>query len=113
MGKGGRAGLLVWTQSVPITRAYGPVDASERPEGAMPRVLVASLTIAASGELDAAIARDPVCIKGCDFGAGYCCFDSYAQCQAAASGRDAWCVTNPILQQSRALQPVSYSRRKF
>jgi len=80
----------------------------------MLRILVASLTIAGSCALDAAIAREyPFCIKGCDFGAGYCCFDSCAQCQAAASGRDAWCVTNPILQQSRALQPVSYSRRKF
>ena len=59
----------------------------------MPRVWVASLTIAASGDLDAAIARDyPVCIKGYDFGAGYCGFDSYAQCQAAASDRDPWCT---------------------
>ena len=80
----------------------------------MPRVLVASLTIAASGDLDAAIARDyPVFIKGCEFGAGYCGFDSYAQCQAAASDRDPWCTTNPVLQQSRTLQPVSYSRRKL
>ena len=91
------------------------VDTGERREGAMLRILVVLLTIAASGALDAAMARDyPFCIMGCDFGgAGSCIFDSYAQCQAAASGRDAWCVTNPILQQSRALQPVSYSRRKF
>jgi Protein of unknown function (DUF3551) len=52
----------------------------------MLRVLVASLTIAASGALDAAMAQ--LCIKGCDFGAGYCGFDSYAHCQAAAAGRD-------------------------
>jgi Protein of unknown function (DUF3551) len=71
---------------------------------------VASLTIAATG----ALARDyPFCIKGCDFGAGYCAFDTYAQCLAAASGRDAWCAANPIFQRSRALQPVSYSGRKF
>jgi hypothetical protein len=72
-------------------------------------ILVASLTIGATS----ALARDyPFCIKGCDFGAGYCVFDTYAQCLAAASGRDAWCAANPIFQQSRALQPVSYSRRK-
>ena len=77
-------------------------------------VFVASLTIAASGALDGAMARDyPFCIKGCDFGAGYGGFDSYAQCQAAASGRDAWCAANHVFRQSGALQPVSYSRRKF
>ena len=80
----------------------------------MLRILVASSTIAVSGALDAAIARDyPFCIKGCDFGAGYGGFDSYAQCQAAASGRDAWCAANPVFPRSRALQPVSYDRRKF
>ena len=63
----------------------------------MPRVLVASLTIAASGELDAAIARDPVCIRGCNFGAGYCRFDSYAQCQTEASGRDPCSHSSRIL----------------
>jgi hypothetical protein len=80
----------------------------------MLRILVASLTIAASGALDAAIARDfPFCIMGCDFGgAGYCAFDSYAQCQATASGRDAWCAANPAFQPSRASQPVNHSRRK-
>ena len=66
----------------------------------------------ASGAMPAAAQNLPYCIKGCDFGAGYCGFDTYAQCQAAASGRDAWCTTNPVLQQSRTLQPVSYSRRK-
>jgi hypothetical protein len=80
----------------------------------MLRILVISLTIAASGALDAAIARDyPFCIMGCDFGgAGYCGFDSYAQCQASASGRDAWCAANPAFPQSRASQGVNYSRRK-
>jgi hypothetical protein len=80
----------------------------------MLRILVASLTIAANGALNAAIAQDyPFCIKGCDFGAGYCGFDSYAQCQATAAGRDAWCAANPVFRQSGALQPVSCSRRKF
>jgi hypothetical protein len=80
----------------------------------MVRILGALLTIAAAGVLDVAMARDyPFCIKGCDFGAGYCGFDSYAQCQAAAAGRDAWCAANPIFQQGRASQPVSYHQRKF
>jgi hypothetical protein len=71
-------------------------------------ILVAPLTIAGSGALDAAIAREYLfCIKGATFGAGYCSFDSYAQCQAAASDRNAWGVTNSVLQQSRALQSIS------
>jgi hypothetical protein len=40
-----------------------------------------------------AAARDyPFCIKGCDFGSGRgdCSFSSYQQCQASASGRDAY-----------------------
>jgi hypothetical protein len=78
----------------------------------MLRVLIASLIIAVIGE--AALARDyPFCIRGCDFGVGYCGFDSYAQCQAAAAGRDAWCTANPAFQQNCALQPVGYGRRKF
>ena len=80
----------------------------------MRRVLVASLTIAASRALEAAMARDyPFCIKGCDFGAGYCGFDSYAQWQAAAAGRDARCAANPVFRQGGAVQPFSYCRRKF
>ena len=45
-----------------------------------------------------AVARDfPFCIKGCDFGGshGDCSFASYQQCQATASGREAWCDANP------------------
>lgn len=80
----------------------------------MLRILIALLTIAITGVPDTAIARDhPFCIMGCDFGAGYCGFDTYAQCLASASGRDAWCAANPAFQQSRALQPVGSSRRKF
>jgi hypothetical protein len=80
----------------------------------MLRIFVATLTIAVAVVLDAAIAGDyPFCIKGCDFGAGYCAFTTYAQCQATAAGRDAWCAPNPVFQQSRALQPVSHGRRRF
>jgi hypothetical protein len=90
------------------------VDTGEQREDAMLRILVALLMIAAGGALNAAMARDyPFCIMGCDFGgAGSCIFDSYAQCQAAASGRDAWCAANPTFQRSRAPQPANYSRRK-
>jgi hypothetical protein len=59
------------------------------------------LALIATGALSVAMpaaARDlPYCIRGCDFGAGLgdCSFSSLAQCQATASGRDAYCAANP------------------
>jgi Protein of unknown function (DUF3551) len=59
------------------------------------------LALIAAGTLSAAmpaVARDfPYCIRGCDFGAGAgdCSFSSLPQCQATASGRDAYCAANP------------------
>jgi len=82
----------------------------------MQRILLALLVISAAGALHAAAARDyPFCLKGCDFGAGDCSFNSYLQCQAAASGREAWCDANPFFRQNRELQPGRYSpaRRRF
>lgn len=55
----------------------------------------------------------PFCLRGCDFGTGDCSFYTYQQCQATASGRDAWCDANPSFHQSREAQPVRYSRRRF
>jgi len=44
-----------------------------------------------------AAARDyPWCIQGREEGyPGYCGFQTYAQCQATASGRNAYCGYNP------------------
>ena len=47
--------------------------------------------------LNAASAKDyPYCIQGDDFagGPGECIYSTYAQCQAAASGRTASCTDN-------------------
>jgi Protein of unknown function (DUF3551) len=61
-----------------------------------------------------AVARDfPFCLKGCDFGNGDCSFVSYQQCQATASGRDAWCDVNPSFHQGREPRPDRYSRRRL
>ena len=69
-------------------------------------VLATSATIFATGATPVA-ARDRVtpvaaseyryCLQGDDFGAGDCEFASYAQCEAAASGRTATCAANPNL----------------
>ena len=48
---------------------------------------------------NAAQARDyPFCIVGADYdnAIGECTFDTYAQCQAAASGRFDFCQANPF-----------------
>ena len=65
-----------------------------------------------------AAARDyPYCIKGCDFGSGRgdCSFSSYQQCQATASGRDAYCDVNPNFSAKAELQPdrSRQSKRRF
>jgi len=69
------------------------------------------------GALPAAARDFPFCIKGCDFGGGRgdCSFSSYQQCQAAASGRDAYCDANPYFSANAELQPNGsrQSRRRF
>jgi hypothetical protein len=82
------------------------------------KVLVALLTITAACALspNAASAQgSPFCLRGCDFG-NECSFATYAQCQASASGRTAWCDANPDYHPVNALQPTGrpkMSRRNF
>jgi len=69
------------------------------------------------GALPAAARDYPFCIKGCDFGAGRgdCSFSTYQQCQATASGRDAYCDANPYFTANVELRPNGsrQSRRRF
>jgi hypothetical protein len=59
-----------------------------------------------TGALPAAARDYPFCIKGCDFGGGRrdCSFSSLQQCQATASGRDAYCAENPYFNAKAELQ---------
>ena len=73
---------------------------------------------AATSSAISVVAQDyPYCIKGCDFGAGRgdCSFSSYQQCQASASGRDAYCAENPYFTAKAELQPdrSRQSRRRY
>jgi hypothetical protein len=73
-------------------------------------------TASTMGALPAAARDYPFCIKGCDFGTGRgdCSFSSYQQCQATASGRDAYCDTNPYFSANAEPQHGSrQSRRRF
>lgn len=68
---------------------------------ALRKLLLVGSALAALPMIDmpTAQARDyPFCLVGRDFaGYGQCEFDSYAQCQASASGREAQCAANPYL----------------
>jgi hypothetical protein len=77
--------------------------------------LMAIGAIAAINPAPAAAGGMPFCIKGCDFGTGDCSFSSYQQCQATASGRDAYCAANPYFSANAELQPAGMrqSRRRF
>jgi len=60
--------------------------------------LATSATIFATGVTPVAASEYRYCLQGDDFaGAGDCEFASYAQCEAAASGRTASCIANPNL----------------
>jgi hypothetical protein len=56
--------------------------------------LATSAAVFATGVAEVAAGDYRYCIQGDDFGAGDCTFASYPQCQAAASGRTAYCGTN-------------------
>ncbi len=79
--------------------------------------LMIGCAASAIGVLPATAREFPFCIKGCDFGGsrGDCSFVSYQQCQATASGRDAYCDVNPHFNASADAQsgPNRQSRRKF
>ena len=68
----------------------------------MRNALLAVLAVAAAGAATLAgsgpaAARDyPYCVRGAGYGyPGDCTYTSYAQCQASASGRRAYCDVNP------------------
>jgi hypothetical protein len=84
----------------------------------MQRALLALMAaFAVSAAMPAAAREFPYCIKGCDFGAGGgdCSFSSLAQCQATASGRDAYCAANPYFNAKAEMQTdrSRQSRRRF
>lgn len=66
-------------------------------------------------DTSAAQARDyPFCMMGRDFaGFGDCKYNSYAQCMASASGREAYCGANPFpgyFEDKSSAQPRSKGR---
>jgi len=83
----------------------------------MRAALAALLALGAVSAIDPtpAEARDyPFCIKGRDYdqALGDCSFMTYAQCQATASGRFAYCDPNPYYQGNGRPEPRSRHNRR-
>lgn len=56
----------------------------------------------------------PYCLQGRQTGVpGECSYASYRQCQAAASGRDAFCNINPRVAFGQQLEERRYDRRRY
>jgi hypothetical protein len=77
----------------------------------MPKTLLAlAVATAALAPGSTARAQDyPFCIRGCEYGAGDCRFATLQQCQASASGQNAYCAPNPYFN-AKAGSPPGPSR---
>jgi hypothetical protein len=74
--------------------------------------LATSATILATAVTPVAASEYRYCLHGDDFtGPGDCGFTSYRQCQATASGRTAYCATNPYLANAAVLNVPAKPRR--
>jgi hypothetical protein len=76
--------------------------------GLMAVTAAGAATLAGSGP---AAARDyPYCVRGGGYGyPGDCSYSSYAQCEASASGRLAYCDVNPRFAFAQQRRGRSYS----
>lgn len=85
---------------------------------AVPIVATLSLAIATiaftlidSAPANAYGVRHPFCLQGDEWpGLSNCTFDSYAQCQASASGRFLTCIANPYFA-GQSGDPYAYPNR--
>ena len=76
--------------------------------------LMAIGTLSAIGTAPAEARDYPYCIKGKQWlsPVGDCSFDTYAQCQATASGRFAYCDTNPFYNSRNEMRGESRRYRR-
>lgn len=74
-------------------------------------VVAAFVTIDSSAPARAFGTRHPFCLTGDEWpGLSNCRFDSYAQCQASASGRALTCIANPYFA-GQSDDPYAYQNR--
>jgi hypothetical protein len=59
-------------------------------------VAIGGLSLISNGPAHAVGIRHAFCLQGQEYpGLSYCTYDTYAQCQATASGRQLTCIANP------------------
>jgi hypothetical protein len=74
--------------------------------------LATSAIVFTTGTAHVPVSENRYCIQGDEFqgGAGECSFTTFQQCQATASGRLAYCGTNPSF--SNVVQPDRRSHHR-
>jgi hypothetical protein len=88
----------------------------EHGEASMRQIRLAALAASSLAFLNTAPAqavgsRHPFCLQGPQYPAlSTCTFDTYAQCQATASGRDLYCIANPYFV-GESDDPYAYRNR--
>src|SRR3974390_1973947 len=74
-------------------------------------VTIGALTLIAASPARAVGTQHAFCLQGDEYpGLSYCPFDTYAQCQATASGRNLSCVANPYFR-GESDDPYAYQNR--
>jgi hypothetical protein len=78
---------------------------------ALPIVATIGLALLAGAPANAYGVKHPFCLQGDEWpGLSNCRFDSYAQCQATASGRNLTCIANPFFV-GQSDDPYAYQNR--
>lgn len=74
-------------------------------------LIVSGCTLIGATPASAVGTRHAFCLQGYEYpGLSYCVFDTYAQCQATASGRKLTCVANPYFV-GESDDPYAYQNR--
>jgi len=74
-------------------------------------VMASTLTLIGALPAHAVGSLHAFCLQGDEYpGLSYCVFDTYAQCQATASGRTLQCVANPFFA-GQSDDPYAYQNR--
>jgi hypothetical protein len=72
---------------------------------------IGALTLTGASPAQAVGTRHPFCLSGDEFpGLSNCTFDTFAQCQATASGRSLSCLANPFFK-GESDDPYAYRNR--
>jgi hypothetical protein len=87
--------VMAALSSTALARFRNHMEASMR-HIALAALAACSFALLTMAAAEAAGTRHPFCLQGDEYpGLSACTFDTYAQCQATASGRKVYCIANP------------------